>query len=236
MGLPPGRRRASEVTKDDIRRALFLARGDEAMAAKMLSPENVRHSPQEYEVVEIIKDGKEGTIKRVKAQGGDQEFVMKLFKRTPARNVKEIYFTVRASDLGVGPHVYNFGVSGPDATHFVVTELLQTTLEDLGKTGGLTADIVWQTAKTAKNLLDAGIRHGDVHTGNVMVGADNKVYWVDWGYSVEQETQTPLNTLSEDIYDLFGDFPYATGGSEVGSYADAVAIAQEAVPGMPKFL
>lgn len=106
---------------------------------------------------------------------------------------KEMEITKFASDIGVGPHFYDY--CQIDNSICIIIEYLNNaiTLTDYIKKGILTVE----TADKIKDLLDTmydnGLIHEDLHGQNILFNYFNRPYVIDFGIAKIQSGPVPQN-------------------------------------------
>ena len=111
---------------------------------------------------------------------------------------KEVFFSLKASELGVGPDIFDYGTCISEngrGFHFMIMEMLGRTWKDISDIRGPAIDADKYNAQSFVQVLEMvyklnenGIHHGDLNPQNIMTKVEDgradsglRFYFIDFG-------------------------------------------------------
>lgn len=136
-----------------------------------------------YEVVDVLKDDKNGKVQLVYDKAGKQICIMKQRQQSSTN----LYYKLKEIKNKYVPEIYR--LMEFDGTLFIVEEYIDgRTLADILKydtdiSEKLAADILRQICECLKNLHAENIIHRDIKPSNIMLTKNGDIKFIDFGIS-----------------------------------------------------
>jgi tRNA A-37 threonylcarbamoyl transferase component Bud32 len=175
----------SETKKNDKKKSIKIEIKTKDKTNKYLIDKKIGHQ------------GKEGTIYKVKKEGGKKEYALKQFSKSKSSNnlEKEANFLKIAGNAEISPKMIEYNLD----KKYIVMDLLDKSLFDILKEnkGKISIEYQKRIIEICKLLDKLGIFHGDPSPLNFME-KDGKLYIIDFGFSKE---------INDDILQKVGKHP-----------------------------
>lgn len=164
---------------------------DSANVIKVGNVVNIKE--REFRVVSLLGSGTEGVVYKIQHTKSGVEYACKVVSEQFMGNaIREArYMRTLYTPDSMTPKVYNVQCF-PDKTTLIVMELLKgVTLLDLvqeswnGLAVTVLKSIFRQLLLAIKYIHSKGIAHRDLKCENIMVGPDNKITIIDFGFAAE---------------------------------------------------
>jgi hypothetical protein len=86
-------------------------------------------------------------------------------------------------------------------------------------------------ARLARVMADAGLDHGDLHGGNILIGPDGTPSLIDWGMARQVKNTLPHEIAKQEAATLF-----VMGGTMINTNAEVGRVGRRPKPSIVKFI